>query len=159
MIVGIVAVAENLAIGKNGKLPWHYSADLKHFKETTTGHTVVMGSRTWQSIRHPLPNRQNVVLSRSEIPGLPEGIILCHSKNQVFERAERWDGDIFIMGGAEVFASFKDDIRRWIVTRVPLRVEDADAFMPENFLNGYILKQQKDLGEGLRVEVFERAGT
>ena len=53
MIIGIVAIADNLAIGKEGKLPWHYSADLKHFKQTTTGNAVVMGSNTWRSIGKP----------------------------------------------------------------------------------------------------------
>ena len=63
-IIGIVAVAENLAIGKGGKLPWHYPADLKHFKQTTTGNAIVMGSNTWRSIGKPLSNRLNIVLSR-----------------------------------------------------------------------------------------------
>lgn len=65
MIIGIVAIAENYAIGKDGKLPWHYSSDLKYFKETTTGNLIVMGARTWNSIGKPLPNRLNVVLSRT----------------------------------------------------------------------------------------------
>ncbi|HCA57471.1 MAG TPA: dihydrofolate reductase, partial [Blastocatellia bacterium] len=64
-LIGIVAIAENFAIGKGGKLPWHYPADLKFFKETTTGNAVVMGRTTWDSIGRPLPNRLNIVLSRS----------------------------------------------------------------------------------------------
>jgi dihydrofolate reductase len=80
MIVGIVAISENCAIGKDGKLPWHYSADLKLFKETTMGGTIVMGSSTWRSIGRPLPGRLNIVISRSELQELPDGVILCHSK-------------------------------------------------------------------------------
>ena len=63
-IIGIVALDRNLAIGKNGKLPWHYSADMKFFKETTIGNVVVMGRRTWLTLKGPLPDRQNIVLSR-----------------------------------------------------------------------------------------------
>ncbi len=65
MIIGIVAVAKNFAIGKDGKLPWHYSADLKFFKETTLNHAIVMGFNTWNSIGKPLPKRLNIVLSQN----------------------------------------------------------------------------------------------
>src|SRR5258705_10053020 len=64
MIIGIVAVDRNGAIGKDGRLPWHYSADMKFFKETTTGHACVMGYNTWLTLKRPLPNRLNIVLSR-----------------------------------------------------------------------------------------------
>ena len=65
MIIGIVAVARDMAIGRDGKLPWHYPSDLKFFKRTTVRNTVVMGSNTWRSIGKPLPDRLNIVLSRS----------------------------------------------------------------------------------------------
>ena len=67
MIIGIVAVDRNLAIGKGGKLPWHYSADMKFFKETTIGNAVVMGRRTWLTLKEPLPDRLNIVLSNHPI--------------------------------------------------------------------------------------------
>ena len=87
-IIAIVAIAKNYAIGKDGKLPWHYPADLKFFKETTTGHAVVMGSHTWESIGRPLPNRLNIVLSRSaEIEETPN-VRLLRSKDEVLEFAE-----------------------------------------------------------------------
>src|SRR5215467_7042908 len=151
MIIGIVAISENYAIGRDGKLPWHYSADLKHFKETTTGGTVVMGWRTWVSIGKALPNRVNIVLSRSEMMDLPEGVILCHSKKQALERAERFDGDLFVIGGASLFESFQDEIRRWVVTRIPETIEDADVFMPVQFLDDFELTDRKEIGEGLVV--------
>jgi dihydrofolate reductase len=156
MIIGIVALSENYAIGRNGKLPWHFSADLNHFKETTMGGTLVMGSRTWRSIGRPLPGRQSIVLSRSEMPDLPEGVLLCHSVKQVLERAERFDGDIFIIGGAGVFESFQNEVLRWYVTRVPETVVDAYVFMPVQFLDDFKLTESKDIGEGLIVETFDR---
>ena len=156
MIIGIVAISENFAIGRDGKLPWHYSADLQYFKETTMGATLVMGSSTWRSIGRALPGRQSVVLSRSEIPDLAEGVLLCHSVKQVLERAERFDGDVFIIGGAGVFESFQDDIERWIVTRIPETIDDADVFMPVQFLDDFELTNKKEIGEGLVVETFDR---
>ena len=156
MIIGIVAISENYAIGRDGKLPWHYSADLALFKETTMGGTLVMGSSTWRSIGRALPGRQTIVLSRSEIPDLPEGVILCHSRKQVIERADRMDGDVFIIGGAGVFETFQDEIRRWIVTRIPETIDDADTFLPVQFLDDFELTASRKIGEGLTVATFDR---
>lgn len=156
MIIGIVAISENYAIGRDGKLPWHYSADLKHFKETTMGGTLVMGSSTWRSIGRALPGRNSIVLSRSAMPELPEGVLLCHSVKQALERSERFNGDVFIIGGAGVYESFQDDIERWIITRIPETIEDANVFMPVQFLDDFELVSQKEIGEGLVVEGFDR---
>ena len=156
MIIGIVGISENYAIGRGGKLPWHYSADLKHFKETTMGGTIVMGSSTWRAIGRPLPGRQSIVLSRSEIPDLLNEVILCHSVKQALERAERLNGDIFIIGGAGVYESFQDEIARWIVTRIPETIDDADVYMPLQFLDDFERVERKEIGEGLVVEIFDR---
>jgi dihydrofolate reductase len=156
MIVGIVAISENYAIGRDGKLPWHYSADLKHFKATTMGGTLVMGSNTWRSIGRPLPGRQTTVLSRGELPDLPEEALLCHSVKQVLERAERFAGDVFVIGGAGVFESFQEEIDRWVVTRIPETIEDADVFMPVQFLDDFELTDRREIGDGLVVETFDR---
>jgi dihydrofolate reductase len=156
MIIGIVAISENYAIGRDGKLPWHYSTDLKHFKETTMGGTLVMGSSTFRSIGRALPGRQSIVMSRSETDDLPEGVLLCHSVKQVLERSERFDGDVFVMGGAGVFETFQDEIQRWVVTRIPESIEDADVFMPVQFLDDFEITNTKDIGEGLTVETFDR---
>lgn len=156
MIIGIVAISENYAIGKEGKLPWHYSADLVHFKETTMGGTLVMGSNTWRSIGRALPGRKTIVLSHSDLPDLPEGVVLCHSRKQVIERAERMTGDVFIIGGAGVFETFQDEIGRWVVTRIPETIEDADTFLPVQFLDDFGMVTRKDIGAGLIVETFDR---
>lgn len=156
MIIGIVAISTNYAIGRDGKLPWHYSADLKHFKETTMGGTIVMGSSTWRSIGRLLPGRTNIVISRSVNMDLPPDVILCHSVKQVLERAERIAGDTFIIGGAGVYESFQDEIQRWLVTRVPEAIDDADVFMPVQFLDDFELTESKELSDGLVVETFDR---
>jgi dihydrofolate reductase len=155
MIIGIVAISKNYAIGKDGKLPWHYSADLKFFKETTTANAIVMGSKTWRSIGKPLPNRLNIVLTRRSIE-LPSEVMKVNSVDEVVELSRRLTKDIFIIGGAKVFESFASRIEKWIVTFVPEIVDGADTFMPENFLEGFIEEESRDLGEGLIVKTMRR---
>ena len=156
MIIGIVAIAKNFAIGKDGKLPWHYSADLKFFKRATIGNTVVMGMHTWQSIGKPLPDRLNIVLSRSgEIKSQP-GVLLQRSREEVGELSRYLKGDVFIIGGAKTFESFADIVDEWIVTRIPETVEDADVFMPADFLDPFKLRDTLDLDDGLMVEFLRR---
>jgi dihydrofolate reductase len=156
-IIGIVAVAKNLAIGRGGKLPWHYSSDLKFFKETTSGNAVVMGRTTFESIGKPLPNRLNIVLSRTaDIGDQPHVLKHLLSKKEVLEFAQDFGRDVYIIGGARVFESFAGEIEKWIVTEVPLTVEDADTFMPANFLDGFELTANKELEEGLKIKFFER---
>ena len=157
MIIGIVAIAKNLAIGRDGKLPWHYPADLKFFKRTTTGNAIVMGWNTWVSIGKPLPDRVNVVLSRSGQIEEQSHVKLCRSMADVINLAEEFDGDIFIIGGAKTFETFAPVIERWYVTEVPVDVPDADTFMPDTFLEGFVASDEIDLGEGLRVKVFQRS--
>lgn len=156
MIIGIVAISKNLAIGKDGKLPWHYPADLKFFKRTTTGNTIVMGRTTWESIGKPLPNRLNVVLTRSgNVEDHPD-VRVARTVGDVLEIVESVDGDVFIIGGAHTFEAFADVIEQWFVTEVPITVEDADTFMPGDFLDGFVESEQIDLGDSLRVKVFQR---
>jgi dihydrofolate reductase len=156
-IIGIAAVAKNLGIGRGGKLPWHYSSDLKFFKKTTGGNAVVMGRATWESIGKPLPDRLNIVLSRTaDIGDQPHVLKHLLSKEEVLEFARGFGGDVYIIGGAHVFKSFADVVEKWIVTEVPLEVEDADTFMPADFLDGFELTGTQDLGEGLKVKFYTR---
>lgn len=156
MIIGIVAISINYAIGKDGKLPWHYGADLKFFKETTIGNVVVMGANTWRSIGRPLPNRLNIVLSRSGRVDAPETVIKLSSKAEVVELAKYIDRDIFIIGGAHTYEDFADVIDQWIVTFVPIEVADADTFMAVDFLIGYEETEMIKLDDGLTVRKFSR---
>jgi dihydrofolate reductase len=156
MIIGIVAIARNFAIGKDGKLPWRYSSDLKFFKRTTTGHAIVMGWNTWKSIGRPLPNRLNIVLSRrGQIDG-PSNVKVARSEDEVLELTKDLDGEVFIIGGSRTYESFADRIEKWYVTDIPLEVEDADTFMPRNFLDDFELQSTTDLEDGLVVRVFRR---
>lgn len=156
MIIGIVAIARNFAIGKDGKLPWHYPADLKFFKQTTTGNTVVMGWNTWKSIGKPLPNRLNIILTRKGKIDERAEVIVVPNKQGVLKLAETQDGDTYIIGGSQTYETFADEIEKWLVTEVPIEVEDADTFMPRDFLDGFTESDEIDLGDGLRVKVFQR---
>jgi dihydrofolate reductase len=155
-IIGIVAVAKNNAIGKDGKLPWHYPADLKFFKKTTTGNAIVMGFNTWRAIGRPLPNRLNIVLSRSAQLEDDANLLFLRNKDQVIKLSEFLKCDLFIIGGAKTFAEFADVTDGWIVTQVPVEVEDADTFMPADFLDGFEKRDTTELTDGLIVETFHR---
>jgi len=156
MIIGIVAVDRNLAIGKGGQLPWHYSADMKFFKATTIGNAVVMGRRTWLTLKGPLKDRQNIVLSRSGDVSNYDSVMVMKDVEAVLEFARTIDQHLFVMGGAHVYESFLPFIERWVVTEVPLNVEGADTFMPANFLDGFEMYEMRQLDEDLRVKFYER---
>src|ERR1700741_4832637 len=156
MIIGIVAVDENGAIGKDGKLPWHYSADMKFFKQTTTGNAVVMGNNTWQSLQKPLPNRLNIVLSRRRETQPNESIVIARDLESVLAIAKDLTCDLFVIGAAQVYESFLPYIEQWMVTEVPLTVEGAEAFVPGNCLEGFRATHSKILDQDLRVHFYER---
>lgn len=127
MISIIVAVAENGVIGSNNSLLWHISEDLKHFKAITSGHPVVMGRKTYESLGRPLPNRVNVIITRQriEIPGctvvhsLDEALVLFPANEEVF-----------IIGGAQVYAEALPHANRFYLTRV-LHSYEGDTLFPE----------------------------
>ena len=156
MIIGIVAVDRNGAIGKGGKLPWHYSADMKFFKETTTGNACVMGYKTWLTLKKPLPNRLNIVLTRNAEVEPHENVVVARSIDLVLAMGKQLDGDLFVIGGEQVYRSFLAHIDQWLVTEVPLEVEGADTFIPENYLDGFEPTDSQTLEGELRVVTYER---
>ena len=155
-IIGIVAVDKHNAIGKAGGLPWHYSADMKFFKQQTTGNVCVMGYRTWLSLKKPLPNRLNIILSRSAEVEPRESLIAMRDKESVLALVPYLSCDVFVIGGAQVYRTFLDDIDKWIVTEVPIVVDGADAFMPEDFLKGFRALEEKQLEQDLKVTFYDR---
>jgi len=116
-----------------------------------------MGYNTYISIGKPLANRLNIVLSRTKnIEAMPN-VTLLRSKEEVMALAKVLNSDLYIIGGAQVFETFADVIEKWIVTEVPLTVEDADVFMAADFLEGFELTGAKELDEGLKVKFFTRS--
>ena len=156
MIIGIVAVDRKNAIGKGGKLPWHYSADMKFFRETTTGHEVVMGRKTWNTIGKPLKNRLNIVLSRDSSIEPQESLLVLTDIEAVISLNNSLTTDLFVIGGAQIYEAFLPYIEKWIVTEVPLTVTGADTFMPKGYLGGFEEVDSRELGEGLIVRIYEK---
>ena len=156
MIIGIAAVSTNNAIGKGGKLPWHYSADMKFFRETTTGHAVVMGRKTWLTLGKPLKNRLNIVLTRDSSIEPQESLLVLNDVDSVISFSKSLTTDLFVIGGAQVYREFMPHIEKWLITKVPMKVKDADAFMPDGFLDGFESVATKKLDDDLRVITYER---
>jgi dihydrofolate reductase len=128
MISLIAAIGKNRELGFKNKLPWHLPDDLKHFREITTGHAVVMGRRTFESIGKPLPNRKNIVMARSldfEAPGF----LVAHSFGEVLALAGN-DTEVFVIGGAETYATALPVAKRMYLTFVDAEVP-ADSFFPD----------------------------
>ena len=127
MLSLIVAVAQNGVIGDRNALLWHISEDLKHFKALTSGHPVVMGRKTYESLGRPLPNRTNVVISRQEleIPG-------CRVVHSLDEALALFPGDeeVFIIGGAQIYAEALPRADRFYLTRV-FHAYEGDTRFPE----------------------------
>ena len=156
MIIGIAAVDRHGAIGKGGKLPWHYSADMKFFRETTTGHAVVMGRKTWLTLGKPLKNRLNIVLSRDASLEPRESLLVLSDIDSVLSLNESLSTDLYVIGGAQIYEAFLPRIERWIITEVPVTVKKADAFMPEGYLEGFKERDSEPIGDGLTVKYYER---
>lgn len=146
----IVAVAENGAIGRNNALLWHIPADLKYFKETTSGYPVIMGRKTFESIGRALPHRTNIVVSASLAatqtnngshssehaggPAVPNpsgdtALLYASSLDEAFRLAENTGtGKCFIIGGGSIYAQSMPLADRLYITHVHTEVENADTF-------------------------------
>jgi dihydrofolate reductase len=113
MLTAIVAMDPNRLIGQNGKLPWRLPADLAFFKKTTSGHPILMGRKTFDSIGKPLPNRRNIVLTRDKNWQHPN-VEVIHSIDEI----SNFDGETFIIGGAEIYTAFRGKIDAWLVSHL-----------------------------------------
>ncbi len=126
MVSIIVAIAANGVIGDRNALLWHISEDLKHFKALTTGHPVVMGRKTYESLGRPLPNRTNVVITRQEIA--IAGCTVVHSLDEALALFGA-DEEVFVIGGAQIYAQALPRAGRFYLTRVR-RAYEGDTVFP-----------------------------
>ncbi|HZG18180.1 MAG TPA: dihydrofolate reductase [Candidatus Bathyarchaeia archaeon] len=127
MISLIFAMDRNRLIGKNNELPWYLPADLQYFKRITSGHTVIMGRKTYDSIGKPLPNRKNVVITRDSYLRL-EGCMTCTSIPEVLDIIGT-EEEAFVIGGAEVYKQFLPVADRMYITFIDESFE-GDAYFP-----------------------------
>ena len=144
MIAIIVAMDKNRVIGKNNQLPWHISDDLKNFKKLTSGNTVIMGRKTFESIGKALPNRNNVVISTSMQP--VQGIDVCKSFEEGIMKAKSYGKDIFIIGGATVYEQAISFAERMYVSYVKGEYA-GDAFFPEFDENEWHIEKKEEFPE------------
>jgi dihydrofolate reductase len=129
MISIIVAVSEDWGIGKDNELLWHISEDLKRFKTLTTGNTIIMGKKTWESLpRRPLPGRKNIVLTDNRKETF-EGAVTVYSIDEALDKCNS-DEEIFIIGGGSVYRQFMPLADRLYITHVHKKAE-ADIYFPE----------------------------
>lgn len=139
----IVAMAQNRAIGKNNDLLWHLSGDLKRFKKLTTGHPVVMGRKTWESLpKRPLPGRRNIVFTQNA-DYKADGAEVVHSVNALFKALKDCDEEVFIMGGAAIYNLLLPFTNRLYVTQV-YREFDADVYFPTIDMSEFTLVNLSD---------------
>jgi dihydrofolate reductase len=125
----IVAVASNGVIGNANQLPWRIPEDLKRFKLLTSGHAVIMGRKTFESIGKPLPNRKNIVVSRTMQAGEANGWVAVGSLEQALQAAQG-SSEVFVIGGDSIYRQAMPLAQRLYVTRVHAAVE-GDTFFPE----------------------------
>ncbi|MCE1156101.1 MAG: dihydrofolate reductase [Bacteroidales bacterium] len=126
----IAAVADNLAIGYKKQIPWYLPADLKHFKEITTGHTLIMGKRTFESLPNgPLPNRKNIVLTSMLTEGVVEGYFEADSTEDALELSSNAE-KVFIIGGSAIYKQFMEHAETMYITWVHGEFV-ADTFFPD----------------------------
>ncbi len=123
----IAAVGKNNELGKKGDLIFHIKEDMQFFKETTTGHTVVMGFKTWESLPKKLPNRKNIVVSFEEIEGPDECVT---DLVQFIKDNENTNEEIFVIGGGSIYAQFIDHAKRIYLTEIDGEDSEADVFFP-----------------------------
>lgn len=125
----IVAAGENDAIGKDNKLIWHLSDDLKRFKSLTSGHCIIMGRKTFETFPKPLPNRTHIVITRQQNYQVPQGVVVVHDLNAALEAAKN-DSQPFIIGGGEIYKQAMPFASKIELTRVHETFE-ADTFFPK----------------------------
>ncbi len=148
----IAAIGKNRAIGKDGKLPWHISEDLKRFKRLTTGHTVLMGRKTFESITSSLPNRRRVVISSKPIPGI-ETFSSVHKALASLADQEK----VFVIGGGQVYMETLDHADELFLTLVD-QGADGDTFFPpyEHLLDSKFRLTAEENHEGYRFVDYQR---
>jgi dihydrofolate reductase len=155
----IAAMAKNRAIGLGNGLPWHLPPDLRRFKALTTGHTLIMGRKTFETLRGPLPWRTTIVVTRRE-GYAPPGVLVARSIEEALSRAE--GDEVFVAGGEDVFRQTLDRADRLYLTRIGQDFP-GDTFFPELDESAWRLVEQEDHAAteetplAYSFEVWERA--
>jgi len=140
----IAAVAKNQVIGKNGTLPWHCPEDLRHFRRLTSGHTIIMGRKTFTSIGKPLPKRENIVVS-SQMPP-QSGLLIAHSLEEALDRAQ--SDPLFVIGGAMLFQQALPLADYLYLTQIEQDFA-GDTHFPELDMNDWLVENNHQVWDGV----------
>ena len=124
----IAAVGKNRELGKKGDLIFHLRDDMKFFRETTSGHKIVMGRKTWESLPGKLPNRTNIVISSRDFDGPDE---IAHNLAEFIAKNKDTDEEIFVIGGGKIYAEFLPYASKIYLTEVDSEDSEADTYFPE----------------------------
>lgn len=133
----IAAVGKNLELGKNNDLIWHFKEDMKFFKETTMGHPVIMGRKTFESLPKALPGRKNIVISANP-EYKADGAEVVTSVEEAIKLAETEDTDAFVIGGGRIYAEFLPYADNLYITEINAECPDADTYFPDFNKSEYI---------------------
>ena len=160
VISHLVAVSNNSVIGKNNDLPWKLKRDLQHFKNYTTGKTIVMGRKTYESIGRPLPNRRNIIIS-STIKGI-DGAEVFSSLEAALEALKHED-EIIITGGSYLFNDTTDIVNKLVITFVDTSIEDGDVFYSDidykkwNLVEESFFQKDSENEHDFSIKVYEKS--
>ncbi len=130
MISLIAAIGKNNELGKNNTLVWNMPTDLKYFRETTSGHPVIMGRKTFESVGRPMPNRRNIIITR-DLNYKKDGIEVVHSLKEALDIVPHKNEEIFIIGGEAIFKESMSLADRLYITHINATDKDANVFFPE----------------------------
>lgn len=158
----VAAMDEGRLIGRDNDLPWHLPADLKHFKRLTVGHPVVMGRRTWESVGKPLPKRTTIVVTRRGGLDVPAEVIVASSIDEALDRAGELDEDVFVVGGAAIYAAALPRADRLHLTIVHARLSGDTRFPPFDEGDWRLLEEREHPADGkhayaMTFRTYERA--
>ncbi|MDP3991687.1 MAG: dihydrofolate reductase [Candidatus Colwellbacteria bacterium] len=151
----IAAISENGAIGKDNQLLWHIPGDMRRFKELTTGHVVIMGRKTYETIGKPLPNRTNIILTRDKNYSAPDCLVVP-SLEEALEKAKEIENDeIFIMGGGEIYRQAIGKAHKLYLTLVHQNFE-GDVFFPDHSqFKKEVFREEGESANGLKFTFLE----
>lgn len=156
----IAAIGRNNELGKNNGLIWSLPNDLKFFKEKTTGKTIIMGRKTFESLPRMLPNRKHIVLSSSD--NFPEGVESFDSLEELFQAYKNLEDEMFVIGGGSVYKAFLEYASKLYLTEVDAECKDADTFFPNFDKNDWdreFLSENSDNGIQYKHILYKRKGS
>lgn len=141
----IVAIAKDNVIGKDNKLIWHISEDLKRFKQITSGHKMIMGRKTFESLPGVLPNRQHIILTRNTDYNINDDLVTIeHDFDSLLKKYSDSEEEVFIIGGAQIYKQFLPYCQKLYLTLIDDSFENADTFFPQFNFNDYSVEFESE---------------